>query len=80
MSHRAGRRAPVAGHIRNMPTHSRLSFGRGTLARKARGKVAEDLKRLPRNKRPRNVQATSTQIVKQASPKARIRLARRGII
>ena len=54
----------------------KVSFKRGTTARKARGKVAEQLKKRRKVKAPF---AVATKIVKRAKPKARKRLARRGL-
>jgi hypothetical protein len=55
----------------------KTSFKIGTTARKARGKVAESLKRqgLPASR----AFAIATTIAKKASPKGRKRLARRGL-
>jgi hypothetical protein len=56
---------------------AKTSFKRGTTARKARGKVAESLKR--RGLRTRNAFALATYIAKRAKPAGRKRLARRGL-
>ena len=53
------------------------SMKRGTLARKARGKVAESLKR--RGRSASRAFALSTYIVQRAGPAGRKRLARRGL-
>ena len=55
----------------------KVSFKTGTTARKARGKVAEQLKR--RGLRKGNAFALATYIAKRAKPAGRKRLARRGL-
>jgi len=55
----------------------KVSFRKGTKARAARDKVAEQLKR--RGTRKGNAFALATYIAKRAKPAGRKRLARRGL-
>lgn len=55
----------------------KVSFKTGTAARRARGKIAEQLKRQGRG--VRSAFALATYITKRAKPAGRKRLARRGL-
>ena len=55
----------------------KASMKRGTVARRARGKIAEQLKR--RGRKASSAFALATYIAQRAGPAGRKRLARRGL-